>query len=60
MKKFWLNYQNGRNYVKEEILQRHPLLSGIFLDFPERVFNLTLIYWKLARLVLLWSREVET
>jgi hypothetical protein len=43
MKKFWLNYQNGRNYVKGEILHKHPLLPGIFLDFQRRVFNLTLI-----------------
>lgn len=43
MKKFCLNYQNGRNYVKEEIVHKHPLLSGMFLDFPRRVFNLTLI-----------------
>jgi hypothetical protein len=32
--RFCLNYQNGRNYVKEEIVHEHPLLSGILLDFP--------------------------
>jgi hypothetical protein len=58
MKKFCLNYQNGRNYVKEEIVHKHPLLSGIFIDFPRRVFNLTLIRWKLDQLYFFWSREV--
>jgi hypothetical protein len=33
MKKFWLNYQTGRNYVKEEIAPKHPFFTACFLIF---------------------------
>jgi hypothetical protein len=48
MEKFWLNYQNGGNYVKEEIRYGYPFLSHIFLDFQRRVLNLTLICWDVS------------
>jgi hypothetical protein len=59
MKKFWLTYQNGRNYVKEEIVHKPARIHGTFLDFQRRVFNLSLICWKFTQLYHGLSMEVE-